>query len=104
MIPNNISQSIESEWGATRKCSGSSFVYINDIHNVINNSFLNLFAGDMLICVTGYNFKEITDTLNLELEVLYDWPCQHNLKLNASKKKSMVVGSTKYCKKCSQSG
>lgn len=49
----------------------------------------------MLVCVTGNNLKEMTDTFNIELEIMYDCLCPNNLKLNTSKTKFVVLGSTK---------
>lgn len=31
-----------------------------------------MFADDMLVYVSGNNFKEMTDTVNVDLEILYD--------------------------------
>lgn len=52
-------------------------VHINDIHRkVLKNSFVNLFAEDMHICVNGNDFNGmLSDTLHIELEILYEWLC-----------------------------
>lgn len=60
-------------------------VYINDVHVTLKNSFVNLFAGDTLIFLSGKDFEQIITTLNNELKALYVWLCEYKLKLNSSK-------------------
>lgn len=79
-------------------------IYVNDIHNVLKNSFVNLFADDTLISVSGKDFEQVTMSMNNELKMLYDWLCQNKLKLNNSKTKCMVIGSKANCRKFNNSG
>lgn len=79
-------------------------IYVNDIHKVLNRCFVNLFADDTLISVSGKNIKEIIEILNNELIALYDWLCKNRLKLNTEKTKCMIVGSKANCKKCIELG
>lgn len=79
-------------------------IYVNDIHRVLSKSFVNLFADDTLISVSGKNLREITEILNNELIALYDWLCKNRLKLNAEKTKCMIIGSRANCKKYAELG
>lgn len=74
-------------------------IYINDIYMKLTNSFVNLFADDTLISVSGQNFEQLTTRLNDELKTLYVWLCENKLKLNSAKTKCMVIGSRANCQK-----
>lgn len=101
-IASRVSQKKESVLGVPQ---GSVLgpllfvIYINDLHRALNNCFVNLFADDTLISVSGQNYLEIVNILNGELNVLYKWLCQNRLKLNSAKTKCMVLGSAGNCKK-----
>ena len=101
-IMNKMSSKIASPYGVPQ---GSVLgpllfiIYVNDIHRVLNNSYVNLFADDTVITVAGRDFDSITNTLNSELDILYDWLCGNKLKLNSDKTKLMVLGSRSLCNK-----
>lgn len=101
-IQNKLSTKRVSNWGVPQ---GSVLgpllfvIYVNDLHEGLKNSFVNLFADDTLISVSDTNFERIIVTLNNELKILYDWLCQNKLKLNNTKTKCMVIGSKVNCQK-----
>lgn len=68
-------------------------IYMNDICNALKNSFVNLFADDTLISVSGKNFLEVANIMNQEMQHLYLWLCGNKLKLNSAKTKCMVLGT-----------
>nr|XP_047122993.1 uncharacterized protein LOC124806281 [Hydra vulgaris] len=45
-------------------------IYMNDIASKIENSFVNLFANDTLVCNEGTNFEETIFKLNQDLKIL----------------------------------
>lgn len=104
-VNNKISRSVDSIYGVPQ---GSVLgpllfvLYINDISKVLTNSFVSLFADDTLISVSGHDLKEIVQTLNVELDILYDWLCVNKLKLNSTKTKCMLIGSKHNCQKYSE--
>lgn len=71
-------------------------VYVNDIHMVINEKFIKLFADDTLASVSGNDFNWVIDTLNNEFGIVYNWLCSNRLKLNIDKTKRMVIRSNNY--------
>lgn len=64
-----------------------------------NNIFINLFADDTLLSISGTDHVEVTNKMNNELNVLYKWLCINKLKLNAHKTKCMILGSKQNCHK-----
>lgn len=106
-VNNRISEKIVSHWGVPQ---GSVLgpvlfiIYVNDLHLLLKRSFISLFADDTLICMSGRPSENIADLLNSELSILYDWLCQNKLKLNVSKTKCMVLGSTRNCQKFAEEG
>lgn len=99
-VGNSVSNGTECNFGVPQ---GSVLgpllfiIYINDIKDALQQSFVSLFADDTLISVAATNFEEAVRTLNSELSILYDWLCINKLKLNANKTKFMAMGSKSTC-------
>ncbi|CAH1967304.1 unnamed protein product [Acanthoscelides obtectus] len=99
-INNVASNSIDSEIGVPQ---GSVLgpllflLYINDLNRVLVNTFLSLFADDTLLYVYGKDFRQVVDSINSILEILYNWLCVNRLKLNVEKTKYMVFGTKQNC-------
>lgn len=106
-IKNKTSSKISSLYGVPQ---GSVLgpllfiIYVNDINYVLKNSYVNLFADDTLISVSGKNHAEITNIMNNELCILYRWLCVNKLKLNNDKTKCMVLGTKVNCHKYLSNG
>lgn len=100
VVGNNMSTKSRSCYGVPQ---GSVLgpllfiVYINDIPKLLQKSFVSLFADDTLLSVSGDNFVDVVDTLNKELDILYNWLCANKLKLNSGKTKLMVLGTRTKC-------
>ncbi|XP_047122993.2 uncharacterized protein LOC124806281 [Hydra vulgaris] len=60
-------------------------IYMNDIASKIENSFVNLFANDTLVCNEGTNFEETIFKLNQDLKILCKRLSNNKLKLNTHK-------------------
>lgn len=68
-------------------------LYLNDIVNRISKCKIQLFADDTLIYVVGRNSNEIINTLNSELNILFDWLNINSLAINTDKTKMMLIKS-----------
>ena len=68
-------------------------VYINDIVRNLKECKIQLFADDTLLYVEGQNVQEVVNTINKELETLYEWLVQNGLSLNTEKTKFMIIKS-----------
>lgn len=66
-------------------------LYINDIVNVVRDCGIQLFADDTIIYCIGDNATKIIETLNIELENLFQWLSDNGLQLNTQKTKSMII-------------
>jgi hypothetical protein len=69
-------------------------IYINDLPNCLDNVFVNVFADDTLISLAGYDYEEICNVLNIQLDKLSNWLKHNKLQLNVSKTKCMLVTSS----------
>lgn len=67
-------------------------IFINDIVKSVVNCNIHLFADDTMLYITGKNIKDMVNTMNNELENVYKWLCDNNLKVNIDKCKCMVLG------------
>lgn len=70
-------------------------IYMNDLMYVNFKGFLNLFADDSCLTVTGKNPKEISENLNHDLELFSDWCTTNKLTINAGKTKIVVFKESK---------
>lgn len=66
-------------------------MFINQMPNVIKDSFINLFADDTLLYVYGNNAKNMVKKLNDDLSRVHQWLCANKLKLNVNKTKFMYI-------------
>lgn len=100
-IDDRVSQQMEICYGVPQ---GSVLgpllfiLYINDITKYVRNSFVNLYADDTVLSVSGTNYLEVVNIMNSELKKLDNWLKFKKLKLNADKTKFMVFGSQHNCK------
>lgn len=65
-------------------------IYINDIIRTSTKLNFLLFADDTTIFINGYNFEEITRTLNLELINATNWIESNKLTLNIDETHIMI--------------
>ena len=70
-------------------------LYVNDMVNASNLLFSILFADDTNVFVTGKNINCLVDTMNKELQYLYEWMCINKLSLNIKKTKFMLFSPRK---------
>lgn len=66
-------------------------LYINDIVKVVRNCKIQLFADDTIVFCIGDSATEIIESLNIELENLFQWLNNNGLQLNIQKTKSMIL-------------
>ena len=66
-------------------------LYINDLVKIVQKCKIQLFADDTVIYVMGNNAQEIQDTLNFEINKVYEWLNNNCLQLNITKTKSMLI-------------
>lgn len=67
-------------------------IFINDIVRSTTNCKVHLFADDTMLYIEGKNVDDIIRTMNDELNNLYMWLCDNNLKVNIDKCKWMILG------------
>ena len=48
-------------------------IYVNDLHKVVKNAFLLLFADDSNLFYTGNDMADITEKINDDLKHLTEW-------------------------------
>ena len=68
-------------------------LYINDLPNVISNSTPRLFADDSFLSHASDCVSDINLAMNSDLKKIEHWCSVNHLLLNASKSKSMLIGS-----------
>ena len=67
-------------------------IYINDLPNVVKDSFINLFADDTCLYASARSISRAVSTLNDDdLLCLSHWFDRNLLELNLGKTKSMVT-------------
>ena len=57
-------------------------IYVNDLHKVVKNAFLLLFADDSNLFYTGNDMVDITEKINDDLQHLTEWLASNKLSLN----------------------
>lgn len=70
-------------------------IYINDINEVHNCDFLNLFADDTLLSVSSVNLDAALNKMNNSLRQISQYLKNNKLKLNIAKTKAMII-TTQY--------
>ena len=67
-------------------------VLINDLPNTSDNLSFNLFADDSTISYSfgPHELSNVSDVLNSEIQVVYDWLCANKIKINVDKTKFIV--------------
>ena len=68
-------------------------LYVNDLTLVSQNFHYTLFADDSTLALSGNNFTNLINTVNLELEKIYQWTLCNRLSLNIRKTVSMVFSN-----------
>ena len=67
--------------------------YMNDIFSVVNRSRLTLFADDCVIYFSANVWRNISDTLQSDLNNVTTWFLDNGLRLNTAKTKALIIGS-----------
>ena len=70
-------------------------IYINDIINVGDFDFINLFADDTMLAVFDENLVSAVQKMNSQLELIEKYLTKNKLKLNTLKTQAMII-SNKY--------
>lgn len=65
-------------------------IFINVMPYVLNECSVTLFADDTTSYVASSNISELRNTLQSELQLLFDWICENKLVLNVKKTKSVL--------------
>ena len=68
-------------------------LYINDLPFALKCSKAKMFADDTSLARTAKDVKDITSTMNIELENLKVWLQGNKLSLNVAKTTSMLIGT-----------
>lgn len=93
-VNGSVSEAIPNELGVPQGSiiGALAFIlYINEMPNVVKDSFINLFADDTLLYAYGTNVKSIVRKVNEDLARVYKWLCVNKLKLNIDKTKCMYI-------------
>ena len=65
--------------------------YINDMFKYLNNVKVLMFADDCVLYKSGKDWNVVKNCLQNDLDVYIKWGKEHNLLLNASKSKAMLI-------------
>lgn len=68
-------------------------LYINDIKRCLKHCNIKLFADDTLLYIAEEDVNVAMEKINSDLENIYNWLCENQLKLNINKTKCMVISS-----------
>ena len=66
------------------------FICVNDLHKVVKNAFLLLFADDSNLFYTGNDMVDITEKINDDLQHITEWLASDKLSLNMKKTNYMI--------------
>ena len=69
-------------------------LYINDLPTSLKESTPCLYADDMQIFSSSYDYNELIDKLNSDLINISDWLAHNKLQYHPTKTKFMIIGST----------
>ena len=70
-------------------------IYINDMHNTLNNSTVYHFADDTNLLCSSKTQANIHKIANRELNNLYEWLCVNRLSLNVAKTEFIIFRPTR---------
>ena len=68
-------------------------IYINDLPNCLRETIPCLYADDTQIFAASYDFVELANDINSDLENVTDWLNVNKLQSHPSKTKLMIIGS-----------
>ena len=68
-------------------------VFINDLSQAVPDGYVNMFADDVMIYVTGKSVKEINTSLQKCVDGAFEWYGYNKLSINPSKSNVMLIGS-----------
>ena len=74
-------------------------IYVNDLHFVLNDCGVKLYADDTVLFQSGENCDQAERKLQASLNSFSMWCSQNALTINAKKTKIMSFGTRKKCKK-----
>ena len=72
-------------------------LFNNDLHRIIRNSNVILFADDTTLYLTNHSISHIKESLEQDLKLLQDWFRAKKLTLNLSKTQCMLFKAKKNC-------
>lgn len=67
-------------------------IFTNDLHSVMNNARVVMYADDSTMYSTALECNELTDVLSSELRMVSVWVDMNKLVLNISKTKCILYG------------
>ena len=69
------------------------FIYVNDLPNCLENSHTTMYADDTNITARSSSLCIVEESLNNELENIYQWLLSNKLTLNVEKTEYMIIGT-----------
>ena len=68
-------------------------IFINDLSQSVPGGYVNMFADDVMIYVTGKSINEIKSALQACVTGAFNWYTANRLSINSSKSNVMLIGS-----------
>ena len=68
-------------------------IFINDLSQEIHGGYINMFADDVMIYVTGKSICEVRTSLQACVDSAYQWYNNNKLSINSTKSNVMLLGS-----------